>query len=101
MKEISLMYNFSVETLLCNDLIVHKQFGKAEDVISLWRDSTMEMAYILGNRTDLTCDQLKNVLETLMFKYEKHLEKCIATAIVNSLKEREENNVILHTEILR
>jgi hypothetical protein len=101
MKEISQMYTFSVEALLCNELVTHAQFGKAEDVISLWKDSTMEMAYMLGNRKDLTCEQLKNVLEGLMTKYETHLERCIATAINNSLTEREEENVTLHAQILR
>jgi hypothetical protein len=100
MKEANLMYKFSVEALLCNDLITHIQFGKAEDTMNLWKDSTMEMAYLLGNRRDLSCKQLKNVLESLMTKYEAHLERCIAIAIRNSLKEREAEDVLLHSEIL-
>jgi len=99
MKEIKQMYNFSVEALLCNELVSHSQFGKAENVMDLWKNSTMEMAYLLGNKTNVAAKKLKDMLEGLMTKYEYHLERNIRVAIHNSLEEKEDEP--FYSEILR
>ena len=86
MKEIRQMHTFTAEVLEANEEVKSKDLTKALEVIDLWQKSTMEMAYILGERTDLTCDELKHVLEQLLFKYEYHLERNIKVAIGQSLE---------------
>jgi hypothetical protein len=59
-----------IEAMVESDNIPHQLFFKAADMVNRWKDSTVELIYLMESATCLE-------LDCLLDKYESHLCQCL------------------------